>query len=1042
MFVLYKSSAGSGKTFTLVKEYLKLCLVEPQIYSAILAITFTNKAAAEMKTRIIDSLHRFLDSGADDIIDLVIAETGITREKAVAHCGILLDNILHAYSDFSVMTIDSFIARIVRTFTYDLEMPMKFDVELDMPAVTVDIVERLLAVARADNFAGTILTDFAISKIFSTGSWAIDTELYKIGAITFNEKHADPVGKLASARYNEIFWKDLIDTVARQCAMFKNHINALARRGLDIIAAHGLTVENFSYGTSGAAGALAHYATATAPDEFRIRQRLANSEWIAKKTPPEIVRKINSAVQSGLGEIAEEIVEYIPRYRERYTSYYLVRKNIYTEALITQFIRLTEAYKTEKQIVPLYDFSKKVAAVVKSEPVPFLYWRLGTQYRHIMIDEFQDTSQLQWLNLKPLIEESLAYGHFNMAVGDGKQAIYRWRAGEVKILEEQLPAQLGGQMDQKHLDRNFRSRVEIVEFNNQFFCAVPGRFEGMGDSLFAKLYAEKSVQQRPVSEDTGYVKVCVVPADEAAHKAEQQEEVLEKVHADIRAILEEGNGYSLRDIAILVRSNREAASTAHYLSGKEIEVISPDSLFLENASVVRFVISALRYIASEDKIALLNMWLFRGRKVKEFERKRKSQSDVSAIAESLSPELAEGKHRIYQLPVYEAIEEIIRLFGLQHTYCGFLQGLLEVALQYSEKLSGDIHRFLEWWDEGTNATLSSVERSDAVIISTIHKAKGLEYPIVLIPFGWDIVDRAGFGKSNFIWVQDDNFGSGFEEFPFIVDMQSDLQESWFREQYRDERERSRIDNLNLLYVAFTRAIDRLYLYLREDESESDVSGEPKTTGELIGRVIDEMPLQSAVDGWSLGCESKKSLARDEIETTSLDSLPTYQWRNKITMKRSAAERWPLDDTEFAEKTETGILIHDILAGIETESDVDNAIEGHYREGMIGLKEKTEYYTLLTEIMDIEYSKGKVGDWFDPGWKVMNERTITSADRESRPDRVIVGEERTIVIDYKTGRKAPEHALQITRYGDLLREMGYKNIEKYLLYLESREVVEV
>jgi len=1045
VFVLYKSSAGSGKTFTLVKEYLKICLVHPHKYASILAITFTNKAAAEMKTRIIDSLHNFFISGSDDIVDLVIKEKGLPAEKAKENCTILLNHILHSYSDFSVMTIDSFIGRIVRTFAYDLEMPLKFDVELDTENITNEVVDRLIADARRDNFVGDILTEFAISKIHSTGSWFIDNELKKIGQVTFNEKYFEPVGELSLPQFNESFWRELIGTIAQGRFEFQKHVNSLATQALKIIKNFDLKIDDFAYKKTSAASVLEKYAEGTVPIDFKFSQRLADGQWTAKNTPSEILQKITAALEAGLGQIATEIVDYINNNMEQFISYYLVFKNIYSEALINQFIRLTEGYKTEKNIVPLFDFSRKVSDIVKNEPVPFLYWRLGNQYHHIMIDEFQDTSRLQWINLIPLVEEALANGHFNMAVGDGKQAIYRWRAGDVQIMENQLPNELGGHLTQNQLDHNYRSRKEIVEFNNHFFSTLTGRFDGLEDSLFSKLYSGGSVKQQPVSEKKGYVKVALVDITDAKGKVEERERILESIYSDIRIIIEEKNGYTCQDIAILVRKNTEAVRIAQYLSEKDIDVISPDSLQLYNASVVRFVISALRYVTSKDRISLFNMWLFSGKDAADFDRRIKMEGGAQDIENSLSTKFADRMRMMYQLPVYEAIEEIIGIFDLNETYWGFLQGLLEVALNHSEKISSDIHRFLEWWDEDTErtkATLSSVEDSDAVTISTIHKSKGLEFPIVLVPFEWDIVDSPRGGKLDFLWVQSQNFGSKLEAFPFIVDLQKDLEASWFRREYHEEKEMSRLDNLNLLYVAFTRAIDRLYLYVQEEPgSAENEQKEPKNTVELITNSIKDMKLQVDADGLVLGEPSEKSATRDESEMVTLDMLPTYHWRKKITMKRRARDLWKLDETELKEKMEKGVLIHEILAGIETTADIEKAVEDKYRLGLINSEERIEFAGLIAGLMDIEYSKGKVGDWFKPGWVVKNEKTIASRQRECRPDRVLIDEGRTIVIDYKTGQKEPDHLTQINDYGDLLQEMGYEHIEKYLLYLESREVVE-
>ncbi len=940
------------------------------------------------------------------------------------------------------MTIDSFIGRIVHTFAYDLDMPVKFDVELDTAGISSEIVERLIDEARMDNFTGTILTEFAVSKIFSNGSWAIDQELHKIGKITFSEKYTEPVSLLASPEYHERFWETLIDYIARQRFSFQTHINALAKQGLGIIDKHGLTIDDFAYKKSGPAGALVRYAEATVPDDFRISRRLDEKKWMAKSAPADIQHRIEAALQDGLETIGEAIIEYIKRHFETFISYCLVQKNIYSEALIHQFIRITEAFKLEKNIVPLFDFSQKVYHVVRNEPVPFLYWRLGSQYHHIMIDEFQDTSHQQWANLRPLVEEALANGFMNMAVGDGKQAIYRFRAGDVKIMENRLFEDLGENIRQNRLDRNFRSRKDIVDFNNQFFSALPACFQDIDDGLFSNLYSPGAVAQKPVSALKGFVKVTPVPVAGLRRKHERQEKILENLTRDIRNILEEQNGYSLQDIAILVRYNNEAAVIAQYLSERGIAVISPDSLLLANAPVVQFIISVLRYITTEDRIALLSIWLFTGQDIKTFETMTASQADPSQLVRTISTRFAESINRLYRLPVYEAIENIIQIFDLNRPYCGFLQGLLDTALNYSEKFSSDIPRFLEWWDDENAATLSSVEHSDAVTLSTIHKAKGLEYPVVLIPFSWDIRDGSGAGRSHFIWVQDSRFGENLAAFPFIVDMQKSLEDSWFRQPCLEEQDMSRIDNLNLLYVAFTRAVDRLYLYTEQKDPDKAPEA-PKNTHELITHLTEPMALARTAEGFTLGEKSPKSVSREDLKASaSLDTLPAYLWRNKITMKRRAMDLWRLDETDLKEKTETGILIHEILAEIVTAGQITQAIENKVRSGRIGLEDKELYKTRIMRLMDIPYSKGRVGDWFKPGLHVKNERTIAAREQESRPDRVILDQDSAVIIDYKTGQKSPDHAQQINGYGQLLEQMGYTAIDKYLLYIETSEVVEV
>jgi ATP-dependent helicase/nuclease subunit A len=882
MLIIYKSSAGSGKTFTLVKEYLKLCLPNPEYYSAILAITFTNKAAAEMKSRIIDSLVDFRDSGRNDIIDLVIAETGMSKENAVKNTAHLLKLILHSYSDFSVMTIDSFIGRLVHTFAYDLDMPLKYDVELNADRLTKEIMERLIFSADENNFTGRVLADFAVSKIYNTGSWAIDEQILNTGKMIFDGIHAEPLSIISSEDYNEAFWQDVILELKKQVFTFQKDVRKLAHAALQIIQNHDLKIKEFAYGTSGAAGRLEKLSLASKPEDFSIGTRLSEKQWCAKSAPAETRQKIEAACENGLENAAERLIEYIETHQQKFCSCHAVLKNIHSEALINQFIRLSEIYKTEKHIVPIADFPKKVHAVVKSEPVPFIYWRLGTRYRHIMIDEFQDTSRQQWGNLRPLIEESIANGHSNLAVGDGKQAIYRWRAGDVRIIEDPLPDVSSDYVEHRELNVNYRSRKTIVDFNNRFFSHLSEKIAS-GHTLFQRLYSEKTVPQKAAINQEGYVKIDIIADSAYPNKGEKQAALLEKAAAEIQTIIRENAGYSYRDIALLVRKNNEAEQAAQFFSDKGMDVISPDSLRLTNAPVVRFILSALAYTASEDKTALLDMWLFSGHQAEDFEKMLGIKGGISAVCEKISVNFFSRMKTIYQLPVYEAVEEIIRVFKLGEKYCGFLQGLLEAALEYSEKYCGDIHQFLEWLETDKNHSLSSVENTDAVTISTIHKAKGLEFPIVFVPFSWEIEEKPSSFHPEFMWVKSEKFSGRLKDIPFMADIQKGLGDTWFSDEYEEEQKMKRIDSANLLYVAFTRASDRLYLYAEEKNSSKD--GNPVSTGHLIRQIIADWGVADQAE-FSLGAPGRKSSEKEASVTEVLTRLPAYDWRKKIAIKKT------------------------------------------------------------------------------------------------------------------------------------------------------------
>ncbi len=1034
MLTVYKSSAGSGKTYTLIKEYLRICLSRPSDFSKILAITFTNKASAEMKERIIVCVHQFIKEGTNNVIDELIAENNLNEKKVRNNCEILGDLILHSYSHFSVMTIDSFISRVVKTFAYDLDMPLTYEVELDTDYMFNQIIENLLVTAEENNFVGTVLTQFALSKIYSSGSWHLDNELKKIGKVTFNEKYIEPVLEIARAEYDDNFWMELIRELEKEVSIFRKKINSMAAKAIEIIDENGLTVDDFAYKKSGPAGALEKYRYASKPEEFTITERLKNGKWVTdkcKQQNPEKFKKIQNVLTQGVLSYAHDIMKYIQDNKIIFNSNYLILKNIYSEALIKKFLDFKTEFQQDKGKIPLLDFGLKVAEVIKTESVPFLYWRMGDTYNNIMIDEFQDTSFLQWTNLVPLLEESLSTENFNMVVGDGKQAIYRWRAGDVRIMEQELREHFDQHIVTKILKNNFRSNRDIIDFNNSFFSKVKENLDIEHDELFEKIYSDDYILQNPVKSKTGYIKIVELMLEDN-HKEKKDEWTLQNLTREINSICEENQGYTHGDIAVLVRKNKECDAVAQYLSENGIPVMSPDSLILKTSSEVRFVISVLEYIARDDLVALFNMWLFCGNSAAEFKNMERMGIDIPVVEHKISTEFTEKKLILYHLPVYEAVEEIIRIFQLNTENPGYVQGLLEVVFDYSERFKSDIHGFLEWWDEYSDSdktTLPAAEYKNAVRISTIHKAKGLEFPVVFVPFSWNLFNSSSGLKQHIIWVWSDKLKGKKKSFPFMVDVQKDMEGSYFKQDYEEERKLSILDNINLLYVAFTRAKDRLYIYYEPCNSSAI-----KTTSDLIGKNVKQMNLTNVSNFWTKGERTQKEKPEEKFTPHLLERFNTQSWRHKIAIRKRSHDLWKLEDEERTRKVDWGVMVHSILSEIRICEDIDKAVENKYREGHLSSTEKSKIKEDILRIMKLEYSDGKVEDWFQSGVQVMNEKTIVTAEKEYRPDKVVIDNKKIILIDYKTGIQDPGHILQLNKYGSLLEKMGYEHIKKYILYL--------
>jgi len=592
-----------------------------------------------------------------------------------------------------------------------------------------------------------------------------------------------------------------------------------------------------------------------------------------------------------------------------------------------------------------------VEKLIDKEIIPFIYSRIGTKYNNYLIDEFQDTSRLQWKNLYPLIKNSISVGSFNMAVGDGKQAIYRWRAGDVEIMENEVFELFENSLKVKKLNSNYRSKSTIVNFNNKFFSNIDNFFE-TSDNLFNKLYKEENVEQKVINKDDGYVEIKRLTL-ETKNKKEKEKLIANNLIKDIKKILDEDNKYSSEDIAILVRKNKEGSIITESLFEEGINVVSSDSLLLKNSRVVRFIISVLKYISQKDDISLLNIYYFYKTTLDnksqlfdfklnmiDFNRKR--------IKRELPDRFVKNTLKLSQKPIYEIVEKIINIFELSRIYGGFLQGFLDVLFDYSLKNRGDISSFLNWWNENKDSNKCShviPETKNAVTVSTVHKAKGLEFPIVFVPFSWKLSESSGRNVES-IWVNYDIFNNN-TNFPFLVDLTKKAKNSYFEKQYLREQEKSLIDNINLQYVAFTRPENRLYIYTKKEKSNK-----LKTTYDLINKITDEKEFD--FDGneglmYKGKPVSNKKLKRESHEK-SIDNILSSSWRNKITIRRKAKNLWKLNKTDRVEKVDWGILVHNALERIKYADEIEHAAEEMVAEGFIPSSSKDELIDKLKNIL--------------------------------------------------------------------------------------------
>jgi ATP-dependent exoDNAse (exonuclease V) beta subunit len=1045
-FRTYNSSAGSGKTYTLVKEYLKIALATKSSsqYKHILAVTFTNKAAAEMKARVIDALKALSANEALEgtpkflQIDLLKPEAeggvGINAEEIKERSQRVLKSILHSYNDFGVSTIDKFTHKIIRTFAHDLHLPLNFDIELDDREVLGAAIDMLIAQVGANEKLTKLLMEYTSKKAENEESWHIEKDLFEFSRNLLKEDgdlYLEKIRKLSITDFEAIKTK-----LFAQTKEFEQAVKQMGTDGLDFVQSKGIEATSFSRSFLGNYWRDLATLKKLEPTATTLKIIAGEANWYAAKVDGSQKQLIDS-FQHDLVRQFEGSRTYINQNESDYRVNKLIIKNLYNLAVLNEIEKTVLEFKKDNNVLSISDFNKRIAAIVESEPIPFIYERLGEKYNHYLIDEFQDTSIIQWHNLIPLVDNSLANGKFNMVVGDAKQAIYRFRGGEVEqiinlpqvfkhqnnplLLERE--AALTRNYSEATLSTNFRSKAEIVDFNNRFFQSVAGNLSESYQRLYSDLYQEFNPEN-----NGGGVSVEFL---EEAEREVYRLSVLNTILKNIESIIHDGYLYS--DVAILTRSNGDGSEIASFLLEHNISVISSESLLLNNSDEVKFIINLFRFItAPTDKnyqVQLLNyltQHVYDDSLFEVFEMHR--ENTVNSYLSTKDIRIAYAKIRNYSL--YELAEYLVITFGFDAKVDVYIQFLLDKIHEYASRSDNSIINFVEWW-EGKADKFSIVipDGINAVKVMSIHKSKGLEFPVVIYPFATSPVSTS----EDFFWTNQTNIeGLGSA----IMPIRKELTETRFASVYEDEMDKSRLDLVNVLYVALTRPKDRLYIVSKQTKKPTENGS---VTDYLFNYCQANEEGKVADHHYRYGSFAKNTQAHQAPNNDIQFQQVAYNnWRAQIAISYQAPLVW---DTENPVTIgEHGTLIHNILKQVKAITDVNNAIDTAVRKGLITAAERPQIKEEIERVFQIE----GVAEWFVDFEELKNERSILLSSGETyQPDRVVVKNNTTYLIDYKTGKEnATEYEKQITEYRNLLAQMGYQNIKPYLLYLKSGELVGV
>lgn len=1057
-FAVYRSSAGSGKTYTLVKEYLGLVLSEPANYSRILAITFTNKVANEMKERVLRNLKEL--SGPPEnrskpvnknLLPSLVKETGLTEAVISQRASEALEMILHNYSDFAVSTIDSFFHRIIRTFAFDFGLPVNFNVEMDTDDLIESVVNLLLDRVGDEPDLTRLLVDFLESKMEEDKGWNIERILKDFARTLFDEESSRYLGRIRSLSLSDF------NRIARECfakvRQYDMKITGIAKQALKLINSRNISPKAFYQGEKGLYGFFQKAALGNFDglDSRYASDTVNNDKWTSAKATAAETDAILS-VKENLASFYNAIGEIRNHDERNITLLRLLTGTIYPLAVLNELDHLLGEFKKENNLVHISEFNRRIHGIIQNEPVPFIYERLGDRFSHILIDEFQDTSVLQWTNLMPLVENSLSTGNSSLIVGDAKQAVYRWRNGDAtqftalpsipgsdrsRLLNDREKL-LTGHFKSFELNTNHRSGKEIVEFNNSFFASLVPLLGAEGQKVYEKL------GQTPAAGKTGgYIHV---EFSEEGLSTEQYTD------GTVRRIIEiigdlENDQFRRQDIAILCRSNREASIISSVLLETGIDVISAESLLLQNSPEVVFItgLVSLLYNTPDELLAAgLITYLYRHRAFGSTGiRLHELLSDLKTIR--LTPlsffEFIHSKGKdlpqlsvssLLLLPVFDLCEELIRTFSLQTKPDPFLQFFLDAVLKFSRKISSAPSDFLEWWeDHKTDLSVIVPEGMNAVHVMTIHKAKGLQFPAVILPFAHQ---RKKISRSWF-WVDLEGH-EPLELNAALIRPNQDLRKTAFGEMYDTEDERSMIDLVNLLYVAMTRPEDRLYV-LSKNPGKQGIGSIP---GLFVHFLSGQGQWSEDKLDYEFGKKEKNKFQDNESGSgiVKLDSFISNTWQDKIVIRRRAPVTWDMDDPQ--NKTRWGNLVHSVLAGINTEVDIPVALDNAVDSGLLDPGEHEELEKMIRTIINHE----KIKPFFSEKNKIKTEAEILLPDgKVYRPDRVIIDGNKATVIDYKTGFPKENHRQQVNDYERYLKDMGYGNIRKYLVYLDPvTEVIEI
>ena len=1033
-----------------------------------------------MKSRIVEELHNLAVGKKSEYLKQLISEFRLPEQTIRQQSKSILQSILHNYSSFSISTIDGFFQQTMRAFTREMGITGGYKVEVDNKSFLPEIVDLMLNELDESGNEDLIdwLLDFMKDRIEENKTWKINDEIVKLAYNLFDERFitlSAPVQDQIKDKEALKRYKQKLYTIIRD---FENKLKAIGERAQNIVASCNLMFTDFTGGSRSQFLRFDAWAKGEFPDLTPTFLKFPDDVtcWYAKKTPDSVKNTIEGAYSDGLNDCVNEIIALYEN-----STHYITAKEILrlfnTLGILNDVNNRLQTYRRDSNMLFLSDTTELLNKIIADSESPFVYEKIGGRLNHFMMDEFQDTSTMQWNNFRPLLQESLAGGNYNLIVGDVKQSIYRWRNSDWRLLEEQIELDFLKSNIQEHvLGTNWRSDANIIQFNNQFFKQgariMQDEFTGSDEEIEESAYFSTKIESayNQVFQEVaphklkgeGRVSTHFIDEEEVDN---WKDEVLTQLPKTLEQL--QDNNYNLKDIAILVRTKDEAVAISEALlsykdehpdSKYSYDFISNEALLLINSACIKAVVALLNYINSPLEKTM------RVRAIYEFYRFTTKLSATEIFdqyiqehAEEFPEQLREKLTSIVSLPLYELTEALFGLLqeGSLPADTVYIQAFLDLINEYSARKTADLDGFLSWWDEVKDKkSLFSPGDQDAIQLMTIHKSKGLQFGAVIVPFAnWEFEPRA---NRNILWCKPEV--EPFNEIGVVPLMYSNkLNATIFKQEYLQEKLYSYIDNLNLLYVAFTRPKHQLIVFAPKPKPNKKNEPDKMTrVNNLLWRIVSQavsdeggvevseekmfkQTISSERGAYSFTFGEAGTLEKKKDETHLVErddsKWQSIPFRNRLKMRLPGIGYFSDDGTR-----DFGTLMHEIVSEIRTLSDLENALDIRFQSGELTTIEKQQLHDFLLQSLSLP----EVQQWYSGNYQVLNEQQVLHPSLSFiRPDRVMIKDDEVVVVDYKFGEAIEnKYVRQVQRYVKSIREMGYTNVKGFVFYVKLGEVVQV